>query len=199
MTHRSLLVEVTQKQLGWPSREQILNPSGPGPAVYARLANEKIGKAISRLSDGKGVRVGVLVENSSSRITEAPLAVVCEFQDPVSLNTLREAHKLAWNFCRSPLLITIEPTLLRAWTCCEPPERETSDQLSAEISEVRFDPQNESYLAQQAARSLHWIQLISGQFFRDYSEKLAQRLLNHSPRICLAGIRPASHRCAIED
>ena len=48
------------KQLAWPSPEQILDPSGAGPNVFAQLAKDKLGKAIGRLQDGAGVKVGVL-------------------------------------------------------------------------------------------------------------------------------------------
>src|SRR5260221_4882519 len=37
-----------------------------------------------------------------------------------SPEVLAEVRRLAWNFCRAPLLVTIEPHLLRSWTCCEP-------------------------------------------------------------------------------
>lgn len=159
-------IEVAHRQLGWPSREQILNPKGAGPRVYARLVKEKIGKALKLRPDVNGLEVGVLMANPDGDATEAPIAIVCEFQNRVSDDTIKEAHTLAWNFSRSPLLITIEPHLLRTWTCCEPPaERNFFNTIDAEIVEARADLTDAS-LSQQAAESLHWVQFITGQFFR---------------------------------
>jgi hypothetical protein len=89
----------------------------------------------------------------------------------VEAATIREAHRLAWNFCRSPLLITLEPHLVRAWTCYEGPEDSSEDLPEAEIVEARLSLDGGGGLAGQAAASLHWINLVSGQFFDSYRSR----------------------------
>lgn len=170
-------IEIAHQLLGWPSREQILAPHGSGPRVFAELAQEKLGQTIRRRPDVKGVNVGVLTADPESNATQAPIAIVCEFKNKVSSDTIRETHALAWNFCRSPLLITIEPHLLRAWTCYEPPAEHDllsygpDTEIDAEIHDARIDLKAEVSLSQQAGNALHWVQLISGQFFRDRANR----------------------------
>ena len=157
------------KQFAWPSPEQILDPSGAGPNVFAQLAKDKLGKAIERLQDGAGVKVGVLAASPEDDATESPLAIVCEFQRTTTEKTLQEAHRLAWNFSYAPLLITIEPGLVRAWSCCEePPAVNEINPLKAQIQRFELGTTTDhSDLASQAARSLQWVQLVSGQYFKD--------------------------------
>src|SRR5437899_12857310 len=114
-------LDLAHEKLGWPARGEVLKPSGAGAHVLARLAQSKLGGALARHPDGAGAKVGVLSPNPSGPQTQSPLAVVCELERQVSDQTLRELHRLAWNFSRCPMLVTIEPHLLRAWTCCEPP------------------------------------------------------------------------------
>ena len=103
---QSGLLELAHEKLYWPSPRQILQPTGAGPSVYARLAGEKIGRTIERdCQDGAGIRVGVLAANPEGDGTETPIAVVCEFPRPVSDTTLRKAQQLAWSFSRSQSLI----------------------------------------------------------------------------------------------
>lgn len=157
------------RQFAWPTPEQILDPSGAGPHVFAQLAKDKLGKAIERLRDGVGVKVGVLAANPEDDATESPLAIVCEFQRTVSEKTLQEAHRLAWNFSYAPLLITIEPDLVRAWSCCEePPAANENNPLKAQINKFELKTsKSHGNLSSQAARSLHWVQLVSGQYFKE--------------------------------
>jgi N-6 DNA Methylase len=167
-------IEFAHQLLAWPSRDQILAPNGAGSKVFAQLAKEKLGQAIGRRPDVEGVNVGVLTADPEADNTQVPLAIVCEFQNRVSADTLKETHALAWNFCRSPLLITIEPHLIRAWTCYEPPSEPGTldyDAGAAEIAEARVEWGDEPSLSQQAAGALHWVQLISGQFFRDHANR----------------------------
>src|SRR5258707_3179297 len=97
-----------QERLGWPAPEGIFSPSGAGPQVLVALAKRKIETAIKRQLGGSPiVRVGLLTKNPKSTDTQAPIAVICEFRKPVSDETLALAHRLAWNFARSPLLITV--------------------------------------------------------------------------------------------
>ena len=122
-------LDLAHEQLDWPDQKQVLTPRGAGPKVMAELAKAKIGQTLRRLPEGKNVKVGVLTRNADTDATEAPIAVVCDFPAFVSPATLREARGLAWNFCRCPLLITLEGPLIKAWTCCEPPVEARSSRL----------------------------------------------------------------------
>lgn len=75
-----MILDLAHERLGWPSREQIISPPGSGPAVYAHLAQEKLGNAINRFQKDIQAQVGILAANPKSNTTEAPLAIVCEFQ-----------------------------------------------------------------------------------------------------------------------
>lgn len=188
-------IEIAHQLLAWPSRDQILTPNGSGSGVFAQLAKEKLGQAIGRRPDVKGVNVGVLTADPESDNTQVPLAIVCEFQNKVSADTIKETHALAWNFCRSPLLITIEPHLLRAWTCYEPPSEPgmlNYDGAAAEIAEARVEWETETSLSQQAAQSLHWVQLISGQFFRDHADRFRRE--QRADQMLLANLKHIRER-----
>lgn len=163
------------KLLEWPDAKTVFRPKGAGAKVNVRLAEAKIGQALKRLAAGVEVRVGVLTLDANSSATQSPLAVVCEFSKKVSLEILNAAHALAWNFCRGPLLVTIEPHALRAWSCYEPPSAPGTLNYGseAEITEARLDltDNDRGSASQQAARTLHWVNLVSGQFFRDKADR----------------------------
>src|SRR5690606_15906561 len=108
--------------LGWPHADAILAPKGAGAAVFADLVRAKIGRSLASLPDARGIRLGVLMADAEAETSEPPLAIVAEFAAPVSEDTLRELHRLAWNFSHAPTLVTIEPTILKVWTCCESPD-----------------------------------------------------------------------------
>jgi hypothetical protein len=110
------------KQLEWPESEHIFNPPGPGPSVYRRLAWLKIEIPLCRKLGNDQVRVGVLAGNPFADTSDAPIALVCEFNQALSPDDLKKTRRLAWNFCRTPLLITLEPHLVRAWSCFEKPD-----------------------------------------------------------------------------
>ncbi|MBK5274605.1 MAG: N-6 DNA methylase [Desulfuromonadales bacterium] len=82
---------------------------------------------------------------------------------------MQEAHRLAWNFSYAPMLITIEPGLVRAWSCCEePPAVNELNPLKAQIHRYKLNATaDHGDLSSQAAGSLHWVQLVSGQYFKD--------------------------------
>jgi hypothetical protein len=168
------LLELAHEKLHWPCPEQVMGPNGAGPSIYAQLAREKLERNIHKLSDGAGARLGVLAPNPNGDETEAPIALVCEFQRSVSEATLRETYKLAWSFSRSPSLITMEPELLRVWTCYEEPpaESEILDPVF-EVSRSELESLNQPSLSQQAAKALdiHWAGLVSGQFFKEHHER----------------------------
>ncbi|MBN2025077.1 MAG: N-6 DNA methylase [Pirellulales bacterium] len=168
--HKSPL-RLLHERMRWPAREAILSPSGSGPRVLVELAKRKIEDAIRRSAeDAPDVHVGLLTKNPKSDNTEAPLAVICEFAGAVSDRTLAFCHRLAWNFARSPLLVTVEPHRVRTWTCCEPPPE--GDFLGgAEITEAELPLQDNLSPSQQAAHALHWVRLASGDFYRRFPDR----------------------------
>jgi hypothetical protein len=83
---------------------------------------------------------------------------------------LREAHRLAWNFSHSPTLVTVEPDLVRVWTCCEPPPGAGQSIDLLKVHEISADAlvSEAAALEHQAARALHWLNLVSGEFFAQH-------------------------------
>jgi hypothetical protein len=169
-------LEQTKSELGWPERKWILEPPGAGAAVNAALAQEKIGRSLVSLAGAQGAQVGVLTLDPQADETQAPLALVCEFPRPVPIETLAELHRLAWNFSRTPVLLTVEPHQLRAFTCCEQPSRKVDDDtLPPEISEARHNFTNGSRqskaIADRATYALHWLELASGRFIQRHQKR----------------------------
>jgi len=165
------LLELIHKILGWPSRKTIMSPKGVGPKVLADLAKRKLQAAISQL--GIEVEVGILAANPDSNKTEDPLAIICEFNNVIPLDTLRNVQRLAWSFSRSPMVITVEPTLLRVWTCWKKPPEETQslNKLLVQKCSISSKPLvNEYSLSEQAAKSLQWVELVSGNFLKKHSK-----------------------------
>jgi len=162
--------------MAWPQSSEVFEPSGAGPSVAVGLVREKIQKTIEgKLRDlGEDVvlKVGLLTRNPESPNTDAPIAVVCEFSRWISPSVSSLAHRLAWNFARTPLLITIEPHLVRAWSCCETP----SDGLQSlipkgEIEEARLDLNATLSPSEQAAHALHWVRLVTSDFLRQFPDR----------------------------
>lgn len=162
-------IDALHQKRRWPTREAILNPLGAGPQVFVRLVRQKVEVPVRRLADSQQAQVGILTGNPTSDDTEAPIAIVCEFPNAVSPQTLKETQKLAWNFCRSPLLVTVEPHLIRAWSCYETPDADPNAPLQIQpIETLTID--NETIVA-SAAEALDWIQLASGQFFVKHASR----------------------------
>jgi len=155
-------------ELGWPKPEDIKRPPGAGAGVFATLARDKIGRALAHFEDARDAEVGILAIDLGTATTEPPLSIVVEFQREVSDATLRELQRLAWNFSHSPAVITIEPGLLRVWSCCEPPnpKRPLTDFVVHQIDPPDLIEARTHTLERLAARALHWINLVSGEFFR---------------------------------
>lgn len=149
-----------------------MNPPGAGPSVLADLARRKIGGALLRDSRARGVEVGILCANPHGDSMDAPIAVVCEFQQQASPDVLRDAHTLAWNFAQTPMLVTVEPTVVRAWSCCEGPV-DSSQLIPPQVvgPELRVSDSRKEFASDQAARALHWIELVSGRFFATHEDR----------------------------
>jgi hypothetical protein len=167
-------LDILHNRMDWPKVDELIAPQGIGPRVLTELAREKIERAIQRELGGESpVRVGLLTKNPSSSNTEAPIAVVCEFPRAASDAILALAHRLAWNFARSPLLITVEPHVVRTWSCCEPPDEESGSlfELPAEIDEARLDLTAALSPSERAAHALHWVRLATGDFYRRFPRR----------------------------
>lgn len=176
-----VLQQLTE-EYGWPDANDIFDPSGAGAKVLVQLAQKKLGKALERETGVTGVRIGALSSNPET--SEAPHAIVCLFPTPVEQKTLLAVQRLAWNFSRSLLLITIEPHIIRKWSCCEPPlprddsEDALDDSYSAQdrktpelLPRIHLDASNGHVLEQQAAEALSWVHLLSGAFFHAHPER----------------------------
>jgi hypothetical protein len=193
------LLDVAHRKLGWPAREAVLEPSGAGPGFYARLVKAKLGRPLARRNDVAGVEVGVLAADPHADATEPPIAVVCEFAGIASAAAIEEAHRLAWNLCRSPLLVTLEPHQIRAWSCCEPPSRDIRGELpKSEIHELRIDPGQQVDFSTEAARALSWVSLASGQLFRDFAPRFRREQCADSTLLDnLRAVRNKLHKDAL--
>jgi hypothetical protein len=165
-------LELAHQKLDWPSPNEVRNPSGEGARIFADLARAKIQTAL-RHSNVGSPEIGVLARNSQAQETESPLAVVAEFDTVAADHALTELHRLSWNFSHAPTIVTIEPHLLRVWTCCEPPEanRFLSEYVVQEVSSAEFRKARPNDETKRAAQVLHWANLVSGQFFRERSER----------------------------
>jgi len=169
-------LESTHAELGWPTPQEITHPRGAGAGVYASLVREKIGRALVRFEDAQNATLGILVPDSHSAATQAPFAVVVTFDQLVGEVTLRELQRMCWNFSHSPTLITIEPSLLRVWTCCESPDpnRQLADFLVHEVSSRDLSSGQSLALENLAVRALHWVNLVSGDFFERHPERFSR-------------------------
>lgn len=156
------------EQLHWPESEKIFNPSGAGPSVYARLARQKIEQPLRRYMKSDGVAVGVLMGAPCADGSDAPIAIVCEFVSALTETQLSETRRLAWNFCRAPLLITIEPQLVRVWSCYERPEGDTGRFEPLPIEERSIDA---CFDLSPLRESLHWMHLASAQFLQRHADR----------------------------
>jgi hypothetical protein len=184
-----MLLDLTQQRLGWPKRSEIVRPPGEGPRTQAELAQAKLGPELARHPDARDGSIGVLAPDPASANTESPLSIVCEFRNPVSDQTVRDLHRLAWNFSRSPMLVTVEPHRLRAWTCCEPPnnQRSTDEYMVKELTAAALQapPQDRETFA--AAQTLHWVNLVSSRFFQDEASRFPRS--HRADRMLLANLQ----------
>lgn len=155
--------------------KEIFSPNGVGAKVSAELADEKIGNVINR-EKGIQPKVGILVANPKAKETQQIIAIICKFNRSITQDVIDLTHKLCWNFCRSPLLIVIEPTLVRVFSCYEKPKKQETDSTHLPFEESEFSApkpiykynpkaENLSAEAKSAIKALQWIELVSGNFF----------------------------------
>lgn len=161
------------QHLGWPKPDQVKSPSGGGPSHYARQVEQRIGAALKRRCSLNEVQTGILAADPTGDSAESPLAIILQFDQPVSDDVLRQAHRLCWNFSRTALLVTLEPSRVQAWSCTLAPRK------THQLDKFRVLPPLElaegqtpaSILQTDAAQVLHWVNLISGEFLRQHESK----------------------------
>lgn len=166
-------LETTHKVLGWPLPADVTQPRGAGAEVFAALVREKVGRPLRSGAGASLSRIGVLMADPDTATSDPPLAIVVESESELATDDLRELQRLSWNFSHAPTVITIEPALLRVWTCCEPPDsdREIKDYQVECLAASDLVTDRSDELQAGAARALHWINLVSGQFFKDHSQR----------------------------
>ena len=172
----SISLEQTCLKLGWPTPADITNPQGAGAAVFCSLVQNKIGRSLQHLAGSKDLQLGVLMADHQASTSEPPLAIVAEFSGSANDEILREIQRLSWNFSHVPTLITLEPESMRVWSCCEAPDPEVAldSYLVAHVTPSQLHAEELDSLEARAARALHWINLVSGQFFEKNSERFSR-------------------------
>lgn len=166
-----MLLDKAHEWLGWPQPSQIFSPTGAGARVYADFAKRKIENSLKRQYPQLSVEAGVLATNPSAADTAAPLAVICQFPNGAPSEALDEAHRLAWSFSRTALLVTLEPHRLIAWSCCVDPSQNAEQRRVCELPTPE-DFRPTGTLEQRSVRDLlHWVSLITGHYQRQYPER----------------------------
>ncbi len=161
-----MLLDDAHEALGWPERDQVLAPKGEGPKIYADFTKRKIEAALRRKYPTVQIHTGILAMDPDDDATVAPLAVVCEFPSGAPEAALEEAHRLAWNFSRTALLITLEPSRLIAWSCCQPPRGAVKDRQVCSFERTGG--------AQESVRwMLHRVGLVTGKILREHPAKFS--------------------------
>lgn len=187
-----MLLHQVHQWLGWPEPKQILAPEGAGAKVYVDLARQKIEAALKRRFPGLSVQAGVLSATPESGTTSMPLAIVCQFQRGAQDEHLREAHRLAWNFSRSALLLTLEPHRLMAWTCCRDPEQPPDLLRICELETPGTTKPMASPQQQSVRDLLHWVSLITGHIRRQHPERFSDD--GRADRLLLKNLRDIRRR-----
>jgi len=156
-----------QQFFGWPDRPQVFDPKGAGARAYADEVKRKIGAELQRQFPNLTVEAGVLAADPNSDSTEVPIALVCEFRTGATEQALKQAHRLAWNFSRTALLITLEPHRLLAWSCWLDPQHKMKDLHVQELCELPTVRGAALTDLQSSARDLlHWVSLITGNYLK---------------------------------
>jgi hypothetical protein len=166
-------LDLAHAELAWPPSDQVINPPGAGPRVIAETTRKKIGQNLARVTGRNDIRVGVLLDDPTSDTTQPPMAIVCEFLRRPDFTELVEAQRLCWNYSTAPVLFTVEPGLIRSWTCCEPPPTEDQKKPSSpELTEATYrlgEPDDST--ARAASSLLHWLNLVHGRLFREQPKR----------------------------
>lgn len=182
--------EVLEQRLGWPGKTAILTPRDAGSRALVADLKKKVGSAIGRHAIDCDVQLGIIADHAINT-TPQVAALVCYFSKPVSPSVLAETHRLAWNYCKAPLLLTVEPHLVRGWTCCEPPTTESPESRIVHYAGTTDET---------SLMKFHWINLVSGHFLKEYSPRFdrdgcADRMLLQN----LATLRQALLKANLEE
>ena len=162
-----MLLDQACDWLGWPQPRFVLDPQGQGAAACADSAKSKIGEPLKRAFPGLVVDTGILTSNPTGAETAAPLAVICQFPAGADPEAVQEAHRLAWNFSRTALLITLEPHQLLAWSCFQDPGQTEDVRRFCELPTPQGAPLRGSQEQRRIRELLHWVSLITGSFLRE--------------------------------
>lgn len=168
-----MLLNEAHNSLGWPSADQVLEPVGAGARVYADFAKQKIGVALRRKFPNLNVETGVLSADPSCESTEAPIAVVCEFPSGARDEELDEAHRLAWNFSRTALLVTLEPHRIIAWSCCQHPNQTLEERKVCTLPTAPGSGAAGSAQQRSLRDLLHWVGLVTGRILQEQPKKFS--------------------------
>jgi len=166
-----VLYDDAHQFFGWPDRSQAFEPEGAGARVYAEEVKRKIGAELQREFPSLAVDTGILAPDPNSDSTEAPIAVICEFPSGATDGALKQAHRLAWNFSRTALLITLEPHRLIAWSCCQDPMLPESKRRVCELPTPANLRPTGTAEERQVRDLLHWVSLITNRIQRDRPEQ----------------------------
>jgi type I restriction-modification system DNA methylase subunit len=158
--------------LGWPAPEQTFNPEGAGAKVHAGFARKKILEEIKRQHPGMELQAGIIAADPRTDTSEAPLALICEFPRAVREEVLDLVHKLAWNFSRTALLVTLEPHRLIAWSCHQDPSLPMDKRRIRSCEPPKpGNPKPAGTRQQHEIRDLlHWVNLITQRAQREHPQ-----------------------------
>ena len=164
-----LSLELATESLGWPDRKEIFDPPGSAASVFAKNVQHKLELPLSRRTGRDNLKFGVLMEDPNAATSEPPLAIVAESDTEIQQAVLREIQRLSWNFSYVATVITVEPKLLRAWTCCEAPDpnRDFNEYLVESFSTERVKSTLTPPTFSDDSNDLHWFKLVSGTFFEE--------------------------------
>lgn len=192
-----MLYEGGREWLGWPQAEHIFAPKGAGPSACADYARRKIGNALSLAHPGIEVRVGILAPDPRSDATDLPLALICEFPRGAREEELNLAHRLAWNFSRTALLITLEPHRLLAWSCYQDPMKPEDARRVCELTTPDGFTPTGSRDQREVRDLLHWVSLVTGRVQRIHPEKFP--VDGRADALLLKNLRHVRHQMRATD
>ena len=161
-----MLLEQACNYFGWPTADVVLRPPGEGAAACVDAAERRIGLALKRKFPELSIDIGILSSTPDTAATVWPQAIVCQFKNGASSEAIREAHRLAWNFSGSALLIVLEPHRLTAWSCCQDPEQPEATRQLCELLDTQIAASEGSAVQGHVREMLHWVSLVTGAIIR---------------------------------
>jgi hypothetical protein len=181
-----MLLESVCNWLGWPDPNTVLDPKGEGAAVRAAAVRQRIAEPLKRKYPGVVVESGILTPEPNGAGTAHPLAIVCQFPSGAAPEVLQEAHRLAWNFSGTALLITLEPHQMMVWSCYQDPNQPDNMRLVDGLSNSD-EPTTHQLRQRQIRELLHWTSLITGEFLRKRPDHF--RMEGRADKLLLKNLR----------